>query len=284
MMILRLFLTAGAALLLHPALAQSRTDKVADEILRDGLALYQSERASWVATDVLMAQKPNMEQLLGYVSYADGDSVRTVFFGRTAATEPLGVYYAFAFPKQQIAPTTIRQSHARHATTQEEQLFAALQTVRAELRTGARLGQPYGFPANTSPNIVLLPGQPLRAYILTGPREPVLPIGNDFLLTLNTAGDEVKTVERLHNSYLPMRLEAGQESVKAGMHSHLPAHPYITPTDICSLLLYEQAFPAGQHYVIGEDYVSLFDVPKRQLVILTRKAWDRINSHRNFKE
>jgi hypothetical protein len=91
-----------------------------------------------------------------------------------------------------------------------------------------------------------------------------------------TSAGKLNKVERLHNSYVPMQLPEGPTSVQAGMHSHLPAHPYITATDICSLLLYQNAFPAEQHLVLGEDYVSSFNLPKQQLVFLTRKAFDKI--------
>jgi hypothetical protein len=60
------------------------------------------------------------------------------------------------------------------------------------------------------------------------------------------------------------------------MHSHLDAHPYITPSDICAILLYKNQLPAHQHHVIGKEYVSLFDIDKQQLVILTRKAFEKI--------
>ncbi|GAB3222523.1 hypothetical protein GCM10027346_00410 [Hymenobacter seoulensis] len=257
----------------------SKTQALEQEILREGLALYESERASWVATDVLMAQKPDVQHLIGYFSYADGDSVRTVFMQQEGNT--FSARHSFSFNRAAITPAAVRQFAARPASEREQKLFALRLQVMEELESNKVLGTPYRFPENTRPNVVLLDqGPSVRAYVLTGPQEGgILPLGNDFLFRFTERG-KLSKVERLHNSYIAMRLPEGYTTIEAGMHSHLPAHPYITPTDICSLLLYREAVPAPQHYVMGKEYVSLFDLEKRQLVFLTRKAFDKIQKSR----
>ncbi|WBA43339.1 hypothetical protein [Hymenobacter canadensis] len=261
-----------------PAVAQStKLQALEQKILQEGLALYESERASWVATDLLMAQKPDMTGMIGYLSYADEDSVRTVFFQQTADQESFTARYSFSFPRTAIQPATGRRFAARPASAREQMLFTQRLQVMEELESGRVAGKPYLFPKNTRPNVVLLE-QPAgtRAYVLAGPQEGgVLPIGNDLLMSFSTAGKLTK-VERLHNSYLAMRMPEDGTTVEGGMHTHLPAHPYITPTDICSLLLYAEAFPAPQHYVMGSDYVSVFNIPQRRLTLLTKKAFDKM--------
>ncbi|MCA8830657.1 hypothetical protein [Hymenobacter pini] len=259
-----------------PALAQrAALDRQQRDILQEGLALYESERASWVATDVLQARHEDLSQLGGYLSYTEGDSVRTIFF-RRPGTEPVAVLYTFQFARTSIEPTTVRASGGRPFTAREQHLLTMRQAVYAELYSGKVLGTAYRFPAKTNPNVVVLDQGEPRAYVITGPKEGrLLPIGNDFRFILSKTG-EVRQVERLHNSYLALEMPAGSEQIQAGMHSHLEQHPFITATDICSLLLYKAIFPASQHYVMSKDYVSLFDVPKQQLVILTRKAFDKI--------
>ncbi|WP_220612577.1 hypothetical protein [Hymenobacter sp. HSC-4F20] len=265
--------------------ASAQTPKaqaIEQEILKEGLALYESERASWVATDLLLARKPDMSQLGGYFSYADGDSVRTVFVKRSTAPNLLTVAYSFSFHRSAIEPAAARQQGTRAGSAREQKLYALRETVEQELVSGEVARAPYQFPENTRPNIILLDQGPTpRAYVLVGPQEAgVLPIGNDFLLRFTAAG-KLQKVERLHNSYLAMRLPEGSQTVRAGMHSHLPAHPYITPTDICSLLLYKDSFPAPQHIVMGKDYVSVFDIEKQQLSFLNHKEFDKV--YRNNK-
>jgi hypothetical protein len=138
-------------------------------------------------------------------------------------------------------------------------------------------GNEFPVPANTSLNIDLLDSPAgTRVYILTGPEQgDIVPIGNDHLLTFNPAG-KLTATERLHSGYLPLSWDAGKGKIIQGMmHSHLAAHPYITPTDICNVLLYRPA-TCTQHLVVGQEYVSIFNLEKKQLLILTRKAYERI--------
>lgn len=62
------------------------------------------------------------------------------------------------------------------------------------------------------------------------------------------------------------------------MHSHLPeTGDLITATDICTLKLYGKYAQWGQHYVISQENVSIWDCHKQALLVMTRKAWDRIS-------
>jgi len=258
--------------------AQS-TEKTAQAILQEGLALYRSERASWIATDVLMGRKLALDELQGYISYQSQDSVRTIYFQRQQTeAEPLQAKYVFSFPAQDIQLSTVSQQKGRPATPQEQRLFAVRQKVLEELQSGTKLGSPYDLPENTNFNIALLSNnnQLTKAYVLTGPREAALGIGNDFLMTFDKH-DQLRSIERLHKSYLPFRLPADHRPLKSAFHSHLKEHPYITVSDICSILLYQDIVPHEQHYVMSEDYVSIFNVPQKNLFIMSRKAWERIS-------
>jgi hypothetical protein len=246
-----------------------------EAILAEGLRLYQSERSSWVATDLLLATTTDRSQIGGYLSYIDGDSVRTIFWPKgTTGTVGMPLLASYAFLRQDVRVGTGSYRPAGAFTARQAQLFAIQQATQTELESAE--GQ-YPTPENSSLNIALLEDKnEVRAYVLVGPRENgVLPIGNDFLLTYSPTG-KLRSRERLHNSYLPMRRDATQSSVKSLFHSHLAAHPYITATDICSMLLHRDQVPGQQHYVIGEHYVSLFDVEKQQLLILTRKAFEKM--------
>jgi hypothetical protein len=262
--------------LLHLGLAAAPTAQPPTEaILQEGLALYQSERSSWVATDLMLATTIDRNQIGGYLTYFRGDSVCTIFWGREstgqAGTPLVGSYI---FPRQDVQAATSRFQRLGAFSPVEARLFgirgAALATINADHNE-------FLVPANTSLNLDLLDGpEGTRVYVLTGPEQGgVVPIGNDHLLTFNPAG-KLKSAERLHSSYLPLNWTAVKEKTIQGMmHSHLAAHPYITPTDICNVLLYR---PAGctQHIVVGKDYVSIFDLDKKQLAILTHKAYERI--------
>jgi|GEM_PF-3155507 len=279
-------LLAGLLSLAVAGRAQSRKalDKIQTDILQDGLALYQMERASWVGTDLLMADKPDMSQLKGYVSYIMGDSVRCVFFraGSSEQAPPL-VQYSYTFPRNRVNAAAVRTTTTpRPVNAVEQRKWEQRLAVKDELATNQALGSPYRLPAKTALNIVLLDkSKTTYAYLLTGPQTSgLVPIGNDFLLTLDSKTNKVKLAERLHNSYLPL----GADTIKhitSIAHTHLPAHPYITPSDICSTLLYHDQVPAQQHYVMGKGFISLLDMNQAEprLIIFTKEAWDRMNSH-----
>lgn len=279
--LLTLFPLLAAVLFAGTAEAQSREkiDQTAAEILQEGLALYQSERASWVGTDLLQASGADMSQVGGYVSYPVGaDSMRCVFFRKSTPNAALQVFYGYDFPRAAITMATGRVFASRNATATEQRLFAIWQRAREEMVSHKKLGTPYQLPAGTNLNVALLDkGSEVLAYILTGPKtDRLLPFGNDYLLTFSAAG-ELHRAEKLHQSYLPMTPPDGEQKIVGTMHSHLEAHPYITPSDICTVLLYQEIVPSEDLYVMSKDFVSLFNVPKQQLVILTKKAWDKIN-------
>lgn len=251
-----------------------------DAILAEGLRLYQSERSSWVATDLMLATTLDRSQLGGYLSYLDGDSVRTIFWPKgTAGTAGAPLLASYAFLRQDVRVGTANYRPAGAFTPHQAHLFAIRQAVKDELNTNKST---YTVPRNSSLNIALLEAKnEVRAYLLVGPTESgVVPIGNDFLLTFSPTG-KLKSTERLHKSYLPMRRDAVKDSIKYMVHSHLEEHPYITPTDICSILLYHDQRAGQQHYVLGKEYVSLFDIDKRELVIFTRKAFEKILHFKN---
>jgi hypothetical protein len=251
-----------------------------EAILAEGLHLYQSERSSWVATDLMVATTIDRTQIGGYLSYLDGDSVRTIFWPKgTAGTAGTPLLASYSFLRQDVRLETGNYRPAGAFTAHEAQLFAIRQAIKNELSANKNT---YPVPAHSSLNIVLLEAKnEVRAYLIVGPTEGgVVPIGNDFMLTFSPDG-KLKSTERLHNSYLPLRRDAVKEDVKAMIHSHLTAHPYITPTDICSTLLYRSKAPGQQHIVVGEEYVSLFDIDKQALVILTRKAFEKMTNFKN---
>ena len=266
-----LALTLGLGIAAAPGWAAPPTAA----ILAEGLSLYQSERSSWVATDLLMASTIDPAQIGGYLSYFRGDSVCTIFWGAGAtgaAGSPLLASYTF--PRQDVRVATGNRHSVGAFTPQEAQLFSIRQATMAVINSA---DGGFNLPANTSLNVALLADKnETRAYVLTGPRQNgIVPIGNDYLLTFSPAG-KLRHTERLHNSYLPMSWDASKGEVTSMMHSHLEAHPYITPTDICSILLYKDQIAARQHCVFGKEYVSIFDIDKQQLAIITRAAFEKM--------
>ena len=65
------------------------------------------------------------------------------------------------------------------------------------------------------------------------------------------------------------------EKILTTMHSHIVTDP-ISSTDICTLLLYKNFVQWNQHIVMSKKKVSIFDLQKETLFIMSKKAWDKI--------
>lgn len=245
-----------------------------EAILAEGLKLYQSERASWVASDLMLATTIDRSQIGGYLTYFRGDSVCTVFWAKGSAGKVgASLVGSYSFPHQDVRLETSHFQPLGTFTATEARLFGIRQVALDKINADHN---EFPVPANTLLNLDLLDGPDgTRVYVLTGPEQSgIVPIGNDHLLTFDTK-DRLTATERLHSTYLPLDWTTSKGPVKGMIHSHLAAHPYITPSDICNVLVYR---PPGctEHYVIGQEYVSIFNLENQQLVILTKKAFERI--------
>ena len=271
---MKIYLLAGVllALSLRAAQAQRSLEATRQNLLREGLALYTSERASWVATDLLQASNFETRQVRSYFSYATpDDSVRTVFVGGTQAAPQ--VLLAYCFPIGNIQAASAHRSGARPLTEREKRLLSIRTKSMEDLPRVAG----FEIPKNASLNPVLLEkGTETWVYVLTGATTAgTVPLGNDYLLRYDSAGRLLRK-EKLHSSFIAIGPAPVGQKVAATLHTHQPGTAaFITPTDICTLLLYRHQLPGRQHVVLGEKFVSVFTPADASLALLTRKAFEQ---------
>jgi hypothetical protein len=255
----------------------------ADEILEEGKLLYRLEKASWHGTDVFIEMFPHkIDEVGGYLSYLnENNQVINLFFKKE---NPFYILARFEFESlSQKYPIMI--DTLNHIATQQE---TDLITIRQDAiqKVFENKDGFFSFYENTSPNpIPLIHKGKKRVFILTGPKiSNVVIIGNDYLFTYNDKNKFVKK-EKIHNSILqyPYKSDDPKNKVESTFHSHILSD-YITSTDICTLLLYKDYVEWKQHYVISKKYVSIFDLEKESLAIITRKAWDKMNESQKNKK
>ncbi len=144
----------------------------------------------------------------------------------------------------------------------------------------------FTFYENTSLNFIpLVRNGKKQVFILTGSKvSNAVNIGNDYLLTYNKKNKLIKK-KKLHNTLLQFQGKSDdpENPIVSTHHSHVLSD-IITSTDICTLLLYKDFIEWKQHYVISKKYVSIFDLEKENLVVLTRKAWDKIAEFQRNKQ
>lgn len=244
-----------------------------EEILSEAYRLYNSEKASWLGTDILLEKYSNLqEQLGGYFSYEEDSLVKCIFFNNS--DEPK-VILSCVFTKEFDLSKVVEQTEIRDLTNYEKDLFI----IRSNTYDIIQSDTLFKFYENTNFNIipVITPAEK-KVYILTGPKtNGVIILGNDYLLEFD-ANNNLLSRKALHKNIIVYKIDNKIET-PATIHNHLESTgELITPTDICTLLLYSDYVNWNTHIVSSDKQVSIWDIKKKELMILSREAWDKIYS------
>jgi hypothetical protein len=245
-----------------------------DKILKEGQLLFRSEKASWYGTDEFLSRFPNLKDSIGgYLSYEGDDHHEyNIFLTRENPFRILARLEFDSLPKEKPISTDMI---TRAPSQKERDLIIIRQDALDKIRSNS--DHFFSFYKNTSFNLIpVISSSERKVYVITGPQNSgVVIIGNDYLLKYDSH-DNFISKEKIHISMIQLPAKSDTLNVTATMHSHVLSD-VIDPTDICTLLLYKDFVDWKQHYVLSKKYVSIFDLDKQNLVILTRKAWDKIN-------
>jgi hypothetical protein len=249
-----------------------------EKILNEGKLLYRLEKASWYGTDLFLEKFPSKRDSIGgYLSYVSGNKVINIFFSRFDASHIFARFQFDSLPKPN--PIEIDTSSSV-ATAQERDLIQI--RLDALDRLTKNEDSFFKFYKNVSFNpIPVITENERKVYIISGTNvNGLVLIGNDYLLNYDDNNNFISK-KKIHNSLIQLqsKLDSKNGPIVATMHSHVLSD-FIDPTDICTLLLYKDFVDWNQHYVISEKYVSIFDMKKETLTIITRKAWDKINKQK----
>lgn len=250
---------------------QNKLFKTAKEIELEGKKLYRLEMAAWHGTDLLREQHPELLKAGGgYISYQLNNFYHFVFYDRNASPNTLA---DVAFDQSFDLKKATIDLKKRPLLDFEIDLYKARSAVSNYIVQDSTFKQ-YN---NTALNLIPTPTKKgMKVYVLTGPKvNGVVVFGNDYEVYLNKKG-KVKTVVKIHSNIIPLEYDNSKE-VKTSFHTHLKSTgEFITPTDICTLLLYGKYTGWTHHMVTSEKYVSSWDIKNQQLIILTKEAWERI--------
>jgi hypothetical protein len=255
---------------------QDKLEKKTAAIVKEGKMLYKSEMASWYGTDVFLEKyKDGQENIGGYFSYNDSDSAKCIFFSKGDNPRAIGT---IVFDSTYSVNNAHIDVSERELTSFEKDMYAIRKKALDEIN-GDTLFKAY---KNTNFNLIpLITDEEKRVFVLTAPKsEGVMLFGNDYLITFDK-NNNIKSKKQLHKTLIPTEYSAGADTgtvTTGGMHSHVPSmDPFITSTDICTLMLYEKFTKWEQYYVITQDYISIWNCKTNQLVAITKDAWDKIN-------
>lgn len=246
-----------------------------DKILEEGKLLYRLEKASWYGTDDFLERFPGkIDSIGGYLSYVDENNRNiNIFFKKD---DPYSILVRYHFDSLPASKPLFIDTLNSVATQIESDLITIRQDAMQKILDNS--DDFFKFYKNTSLNLIpIINNRERKVFIITGPQiSNIVIIGNDYLLTYNNKNRFVKK-EKINESKLefPYKSKNSENKMEMTYHSHILSD-FINSTDICTLLLYKDFVEWKQHYVMSEKYVSIFDLEKERLVILTKEAWNRI--------
>ncbi|NOS92099.1 MAG: hypothetical protein HOP30_09270 [Cyclobacteriaceae bacterium] len=114
------------------------------------------------------------------------------------------------------------------------------------------------------------------AYLL--PRQESsseLILGNDFIFKYKLTG-EFKDVKYLHNNAIPILTKfQNKDELEGTLHIHANRNDdFITALDIATILSYKEKVDWTKHLVASNKYVSIFNIDKMTLEIITRREYE----------
>lgn len=240
-------------------------DSLQRSILYEGLVLYNLELASWSATGILL-EGYNRDFIAGHISYKENDIYKTVFYRYTDSV-PIAQYsFDHVMP---ITTANTKISNEERAFSQHEQFLydIRIKTI-LEIESDTVF---FKFYPELMFNIAMveLPGK-INVYAFNRSSSTgFIPLGNDYLLQFDLLGNLVSR-KMLHKELIlvPQKADIKEDDFRGTMHRHGAGDdPYITPTDISTLLHYLERIDWFDHRVESASGTCIFNLKTRQLEI-----------------
>jgi hypothetical protein len=248
-----------------------------DSIRSEGHLLYRLEMCSWYATDIILREHKELRSNIGdHFSYESGNSLQCVFVSKD--TQPKVIATVFMDTSLNVAnarTVTITRALNHH----ESRLY----NVRRQTFEQIESDSMFTRYENTSFNLVVTADSSCgKAYIFTEPEmNGVVIFGNDYLLKFDKK-DSLLGKAHLHPNMVPVDFgkEDDPELIET-FHVHSKeAGNYITPTDICTLMLYQKFARWKRHIVMSKFFVCTWDLELNELSVFTSDQWNKINNNK----
>ena len=251
--------------------AQDKLEKIAKPIVEDGKMLYRSEMASWYGTDLFLEKFKEQSKIGGYFSYSEKDQVKCVFISKENNSKVLG---SVTFDNSFDTKKAVTDLNERNITETETDYFTLRKKTLEVIMKDTLFKQFENMSLNIIP--IISKGE-RKVYLLSGPKKNgVVIFGNDYLIEFDK-NNNVKNKKPLHKNIIPIEFKKDEGKDAETIHNHLPeTGDFITPTDICTLMLYEKFAGWKNHLVISKKYVSIWNCKTDELFIMTTDSMKKI--------
>ena len=156
------------------AVGQDATQKITQELEKEGKELYRLEMGAWYGTDVFLEAYKNRENIGGYFSYNENDLTNCIFYSRSDEPKVIGT---IVFDSTYNTSTARVELMERAFKKKEKDLYS-MRLAAVEAMQTDTLFKTY---ENTRLNLIpiIYEGQK-KVYVLTGPQQNgVVIFGND---------------------------------------------------------------------------------------------------------
>lgn len=249
---------------------QKVPEKELAEIYAEGVKLFELEMASWVGSDIFVELEQAPRNAVGYFSYADGPKVVCLFY---TDEKPSKVACTITFEEDFNPENAEVDLQSRELTAKEKKIHLLRERAISILMKDERVT----YVENASLNLIpILDGKESKVYVLTGPKEhgKVL-FGNDFMLTFNEKGD-LKDFHAFHQNLMVVPAEV-EEGAEASVHTHLASSgDLMSPTDVCTLLLYSESVEWNAHMVISDKFITVWTKGQNGLQAIPTKVIEKM--------
>ena len=244
-------------------------DAALDSILQEGYTLYLYEKVAWISTDEFIERVENRSGVRQIVFPSAEDELSALFFREFDSTA------VFLFKMDLEARAATMETEPRPLTDLEKGAIWLRKMLQEKIENSdIRISNNPEAAGNLNLEILPLDGL-FRLYLMQGTTlNGLIPFGND--LTVDFDEDlNLITWRKEHNSFIPAQLDPDEE-IGMFFHSHVPDKPFISPTDICTFLLYgHDLYGMNTFSVLSTafDCVFTFNAEEFTISVKTLEEW-----------
>lgn len=258
---------------------EAKLSAITDSILDEGLRLYFFEWIAWHSADSAMTYCPVMDKVNGSGIVADSLGFTHIY----TVDDNVVFSYIIDVTNESISwDNTVRPMTDAERNARDERK----RCIRLAIES---YGDSLKASGNVNVDVIWVRPDLIRVYFLQSTTENnVIPIGNDYSVDISP---DMKPLafRRYHHSYLEQPAYVDGEKVVDGLaHSHTPDNPYITPTDICNMMLYgRDLYGLNTYYVLStafkQSIIQIFTAANPKITTMDfdefKSLMDKINNH-----
>lgn len=258
---------------------EAELSAITDSILDEGLRLYFFEWLAWHSADSAMTYCPVMDKVNGSGIVADSLGFTHIY---TVDDNVVFSYFIDVRNESISWDNTVRPMTDAERNARDERK----RCIRLAIES---YGDSLKASGNVNVDVIWVRPDLIRVYFLQSTTENnVIPIGNDYSVDISP---DMKPLafRRYHHSYLEQPAYVDGEKVVDGLaHSHTPDNPYITPTDICNMMLYgRDLYGLNTYYVLStafkQSIIQIFTAANPKITTMDfdefKSLMDKINNH-----